>query len=80
MQQKNQAPISKEEEVEVINRRNTEEISFSLSFPPPQSTLWCHLLSGHLLPYTGFEELRRKVPEVSDFLLKLPELPPRPSL
>lgn len=32
MQQKNQAPISKEEEVEVINRRNTEEISFPFPF------------------------------------------------
>lgn len=35
MQQKNQAPISKEEEVEVINRRNTEDITF---FPFLSST------------------------------------------
>lgn len=58
MQQKNQAPMSEEEqEGEVIDRRNTEEISL---FPYPSFPLLhpiqpckCHFLSVHLLPCTG---------------------------
>lgn len=55
MQQKNQAPMSEEEqEGEVINRRNTEEIGlfpippFLLSSSPPNSTVRCHSLLGFL--------------------------------